>query len=149
MSWGAALAIGSTVLDMYSSDQAADAEQAQAKRRAEVARQNAKIVRAQGAEDARRFRLQSRQRLGTGRAAVGASGVQMTGSALDVLEQNALNMELDALTIEYESDIRAWNLESAGEDFDLRARNIGKQHQYQAAATLMTGAYNTYDAWPS
>jgi hypothetical protein len=69
------------------------------------------------------------QRMGANRAAIGASGVTMDGSALDILESNAAQEELDALMIR-------WN--GANVSGDLMS-NAGLQRAQGANA--QTGSY--------
>ena len=133
------LEVASTGLSLLSDERARDSEKDLTRRQARVSRQNARIVREQGAEDARRFRIFADKKLGSARAAVGASGIQLAGSALDSIAETARNLELDALSIEYEAEVRAMNLESQATDFDLRRRDIARSAGLDTASTLLTG----------
>lgn len=132
-----------TGLSLMAQEQERDAKSDLARRQARVARENARIVREQGEEDARRFRIFADKKLGTARAAVGASGVRMAGSALDSLEETARNLETDALSIEYEAEVRAMNLEAQGKDFDLRRKDIREAAPLETASTILSG-YSRY-----
>lgn len=66
---------------------------------AQGAETNANLAMAQSAEQERRARVEASKHLGQMRASYGASGVNLEGSPLDVLEESARTAELDALTI--------------------------------------------------
>lgn len=72
-----------------------------------VARRNADIARANASEMAARIRTGGRRTQGALRAAIGASGLTVEGSALDVLADSATETELDALSAIYEGEIQA------------------------------------------
>lgn len=74
---------------------------------AALADQNAVLTRQAAAENARRLRVQTTKQLGSIRARYGASGVALSGSALDVLEESAAAAELDRLTVIHEGDVKA------------------------------------------
>ena len=108
---------------------------------AKVAIQNAAISRQQGIEEARRTRVIGRKVLGEARAAYGASGIGLSGSALDVLAESASKNELDALTIEHESEARARMFE-ADAAMQRHQGKIAKRNSYLKAASQFgeTGA---------
>lgn len=130
----------STVVGMAGAQQQAAAQQAAANYNASIKNQQATAAIAQSQEDERRQRIQGRLALGGIRSGVAASGIQMEGSALDVLESSASNAELDALTIRHQGQMKAWAYK-AGANLDLmsgqQAEEAGK---YAAASTLLRGA---------
>lgn len=105
---------------------------------------NAELARQRAQEDERQFRLNFRRDTGRNVAAIGASGVKMEGSPLEVLQDNAVMAEEDALRIrrggqaEYESYLRQARAYRQGGAAAGRAAGIG------AAATVLGGAVNTY-----
>jgi hypothetical protein len=84
-----------------------EARAAAAEYNAKSAEQNAKLSVAQAREEERRLRVMSRKQLGDMRANYAASGVQMEGSPLDVLEESAATAELDALTVRHGGQVKA------------------------------------------
>jgi hypothetical protein len=74
----------------------------------QVAERNATISRQQAAVSEAAARRDGRRALGKIEAGYGASGVVGNeGSALDVLEDSAIESELDALTIRYNGELAA------------------------------------------
>ncbi len=69
-------------------------------------------VEAEGREEADRKRRDVRRLLGLGRANIGGSGLQVEGSPLEVLADNAAEGELDALTAKSIKDREAADLRS-------------------------------------
>lgn len=144
--WGLAIGVG---LSALGSIQEGRAESKAGKRQAWVGRQNAKAAREQGAEDARRFRVYGRKQLGAGRAAVGASGIRLSGSAMEVIAENARNLELDAQTIEYEAELRAWNFEQGAKADAAQASTSRTLGLMDAASTVLTGISTYQSRQPS
>lgn len=142
------LGVAEVGLGLLAQEKERDSDKDLLRNQARVSRQNARVVRQQGEEDARRFRIFADKRLGSARAAVGASGIQLGGSALDSIEESARNLELDALSIEFEGDLRAFNLEQQGKDFDLRRRDISRAAPYQTASTILSGYSDYLDRQP-
>lgn len=79
-------------------------------------KRNARLAEQKAQLDADRRRRQARLNLGATRAAVGANGITMEGSPLDILADNAAEEELDALIIEFNG-----SLEAAGQRDQARA----------------------------
>lgn len=101
---------------------------------AKVADQNAALARQQGEIEAQQLLRQGRKAVGSMRAAYGASGVSMSGSALDVLMDTEQQVTLDALTAKYNATLRA-------KGFDDQAR-LERRREKMAVATglLKVGA---------
>jgi hypothetical protein len=102
-------------------------------RNAEVSRQQAQV-----AED--RQRRVAAQRAGANVAAIGASGLDMTGSPLDLLEANAAQEEIDALTIRWNGENQAAGLGAQGQLASAQGRNAQTQGYLGAGASLFLGA---------
>lgn len=118
----------------------------QAKTQARIYRllgdRQAQIIEQRGAEEERRQRVVGYKALGAIRAGYGASGIDTSGSALDVLEESARNAELDALTVRYNARTEALNahLNAEGQAIGLDASaNLDK---FQAR-NLSQGAYSS------
>lgn len=114
------------------------AAQASANANARNAQDNAKLALQKGKEDERKFRMQVRMAEGSNRAALGASGITLEGSALDALQNNAVQSEIDALQIRHGADnaslflMRDASISRMGGRAAARAGSIG------AAGTLLS-----------
>lgn len=73
--------------------------------------------------------------ISSARARIGSSGVETSGSPLDVLAESARQAELNALIIRRGGALDAQSQEIAG-------ANAQKASQFGAAGTLLTGGYN-------
>ena len=101
--------------------------------------QQAEGAVAQANEDARRVRVQGKQALGGIKAAVGASGIQMDASALDVLETSASNNELDALTVKHSGEMKAWAYKAGAKLDLLESENTRVKGNLASANYLLQG----------
>lgn len=104
---------------------------------AQIAKDQAALTLQIGAEEEARSRVSSSNDLATGRAAASASGIEVSGSALDVLASNAQNAELNALTIRHKSLVQANAYLNAQTMDEFQAT----QARTQAAYVLQQGAY--------
>jgi hypothetical protein len=86
-----------------------------AKSQAQADRQNARLAVEQGQSEAALIRERARRLSGQSRAAIGASGVDISGSFLDALEDSDINAELDAQTA-------LWNRKLEASNYRARAR---------------------------
>jgi hypothetical protein len=98
---GAAMTAAGTVFSAASMLQQGAAAKASSRYNAALYERNSQIAQQNAAFQEDRQRRLATQRMGTNRAAIGASGVTMDGSALDILESNAAQEELDALMIRW------------------------------------------------
>lgn len=122
----------------------AQANSAAANFNAQVSERNAVVARQQAAADEARQRSITQRRLGSIRAAYGASGVTMEGTPLDLLEDSAAQAELDALTIRYKGELAAIG---AGDDATLqraRAKSAREEGTWRAASALTSAAGSYY-----
>jgi hypothetical protein len=95
---------------------------------------NANIALEDAAIKEKQQRYTDQRTLSSGRAIVGASGVQMSGSPLDVMAESARQAELDALIIRRGGQLEAESTRLAGKQQKQASR-------YSAASTILTGAY--------
>jgi len=79
---------------------------------AQVLGNNADFALKQGAENQRRIRRSNAQFQGSQEAAIGASGLQLSGSALNVLSDSAIEGELMALDAKVSAENKAKGLRS-------------------------------------
>ena len=78
-----------------------------AEKDAQIAEENAGLAQQESKEEARRSMIVARKQIGDERASYAASGVGMTGSALDVIAESQENARLDELTILRGGEIKA------------------------------------------
>lgn len=95
---GTAVSIGGAISNAFSTYNAAkaDAETAAFKRGASIYSTQQKIIE---------LRRQAQRTFGSIRAAAGANGIQMTGSALDILEQSAFLADVDIQRAQIAGDL--------------------------------------------
>jgi hypothetical protein len=86
----------------------------QAKRAGKVADANAEMAESQGAAEASLIREKARRLAGSNRAAIGASGVDISGSFFDALQDSDIASEMDAQTTAYNSKVQANNFRAQG-----------------------------------
>jgi hypothetical protein len=92
----------------------------------------------QGLREEEQVRSQVRQFLGGQRAAVGASGVENSGSVARLQEDAARAGELDALTTRNNAYLEAWGLKNQAR----ATRYQGSLAKRQGGLTLLTSALN-------
>lgn len=141
----AVVAGAGTLLTVYGMQQQKKANQRAADLNAEDAERNAGLVEQQAAEDERQFRLSFRRDEARNIAAIGASGIKMEGSPLEVLQDNVSGAERDA------QNIRAGGAQ-AREGYIRQARMYRETGKAQAeaadigsAAALLKGGAGTYE----
>jgi hypothetical protein len=125
---GAATAVGAGLSAVSALSQGAAANSA-AKYNAALYERNARITEQNAQMQEDRQRRLAAMRAGANRAAIGASGITAEGSALDLLESNAAQEELDALMIR-------WNGQTAAGDLRANA-----QLQRSAGRTAMFNGF--------
>lgn len=116
---------------------------------AQVEKMNADAANQQTNVAEEQQRRKFRMLQGQAAAAAAQSGAGLDGSNKDVLEQNALLSELDALTIRYEGKNRAQSFESQSELSKYQARAARQNADaamdaayLNAGANLLAGATN-------
>lgn len=115
----------------------AGAESAAENYNADIAMQNATMANNQAAEEERKNRVQSKKQLGDIRASYGSSGVNIDGSALDVLEESAANAELDSLQIKHGGQVKARAYENEANLDRFRAKNAKVAGYFGAASSVL------------
>lgn len=127
MAWFALIPMAISAVGTMKGGQDADA----------AAQYNAEVSRQTSEEQARRDEIQARMVIGSDRANYGASGVQLEGSPLDVLQQSAKTAELDRLTTLYAGATQSAAYKAAGEAAKTSA-------MFSAAGQLAEGAGKAY-----
>jgi len=123
--------------------QEAQAERAAAERNAQVAERNAKIVRNNSNVNAARVERETRIRQGAARAAGGGNGLELMGSALDIMEDNFMEGELDRLTILHEGELEAQSFMEQADFYRFGGENRAQAAAFQgnaAASSTRAGA---------
>lgn len=120
---------------------------------ADIARQNAQLEIDAGYEMERRYRTGSEAEIAESKARFAASGIEVSGSALDVLANSAANAELNALTIRHDATIKAnafLNSETLGRFQATQAQSqadyIKQQADYIRSTAPLVQAGFDYDA---
>lgn len=126
------ITIGSAALGAVSSISGGIAANNQAK-------YNAALARNQAIADANKQARESRYRQGMARANIASSGLELEGSPLEILEDNAISEEMDRLNILQGGEARARALEYEGKAAKA-AGFIG------AGTSLLSGASSYYGA---
>lgn len=121
----------------------ADAQAAEFNR--ELSLENAQIAREQTQAELVSLRRRQYRELGTIRAATGASGIVMDGSALDVLEFSVAEATLDAQRLKYQGELRARGYMNDAELYGREADAAMTRARYGAASELLMGASNMAD----
>lgn len=111
------LFVGSSIANAYGQYQQGKEQAANLKTQSRIAARNAEILRTQartarqqaGAQEEAQ-RREAQRFLGTQRAAVGQSGVGYGGTVAQLLEDSAVQAELDALNIRYGGELQAADL---------------------------------------
>ncbi len=114
-----ALAVGGQIASAVGQFQATKAQAAGKKFEAQVAERNAKVARSQAQIDAEDARRDVRRRLATIRAAYGSKGFSLSGSPLDILEDQAAEGELSA-----QREAHAGELIAIGQTDKARAARV-------------------------
>ena len=129
-----------TFIAAYGALKQGQAQQQAADFNASIAQQNAGVARQQAAEQAQQQDIVNKQRIGSIIAAQGASGGDMSGSALDVVGNVAQQGKLATQQALYEGELsaRGYSNTAAGQKFiGQQDASAGKWH---AAGALIQGA---------
>lgn len=142
---GTALTAAGTVFSAVSAISQGNAARAAGDYNAALYAQNAEITRQKAALDESRQRRAATMRAGANVAAAGASGLQINGSALDVLESNAAQEELDSLIIRWNGETSASRLDAQGVLASAQGRSAQTQGYIGAGASLLLGGAKAAD----
>lgn len=132
-------AVGTGVAVKGSLDAAAASEKAGEFNEA-VAKNQAQAESDKAAYEAQRIRKRNLVLLGKQRAAYAKSGVNLSGSALDVMFDSSMEGELDALAAQYTGATAAGFYRSKGQLARMEGDNAAAASRYHAYGTLLTGA---------
>lgn len=147
--------LGSTGLKAYSSiqegNEAARVARENSQAAANAQMYNAAQVRRETARREELTRRQGRSAIGKQTAAMAEAGILGSGTAVGVLDQSAIEAELDALNVRYEGETKNNALMFDARNTLLQGRNQAyaakKSGLYGAAGLLAQGAANAYGLW--
>lgn len=131
-------AVGTGVAVKSSLDQAKAAEEA-GDFNAKVAENNAKVEQDKAQLEAQQLRRRNLVMLGRQRAAFAKSGVNLSGSALDVMFDSETQGELDVQSALWGGNLGANFYRSRGQLARLEGQNAATAARYGAASTALTG----------
>lgn len=129
----------STGLGVYSSVQQGAAQKSAADFNAAVARNDAIAAQQQAGFEARQISRRNRMRQASRRARYAASGVELSGSATDVMFDSAVQEELDRQAALYRGEIRAGRSRAEADLQTAAGRNARTSSYFSAAGTLLGG----------
>ena len=137
------LAAGTAALGAAGSLASGYSQAAAYKQDAKIAEENAVIAEQQAAARQDMIRREAKKLRGAQRASVGAAGITLDGSAFDVMEDSAVEAELDALTAGYEGKLqaRAYATEAAAK------RYAAKGSIFEGVTGAGAQALSGYGAW--
>lgn len=146
----AVASVASTGMGIMSSIQQGEAQAAQARYRAQVAENNARVTRLQADQAAQARNRENAVRLGQQRAAFAASGVDPNfGSALQVTEDSAGQGALEAANIQYRGLLQGMGLDAEAELSRVQARNAEQAGLMGAIGAGLQGASQFAGRWSS
>jgi hypothetical protein len=128
----AAIAAGGTI---YATQQQAAAQKTQAK----IAEMQGEQARQEAAAKEQRLRREAARKRGAIEAAYAASGVTSEGSPLAILEETAIDSELDALAARYEGANALWSGRTQGSLLRSQAQATKTAGYFEAGAQLLGG----------
>lgn len=136
--------IGIAAVSAIGSMQAGKASKDASEQNAQFAEQNAAIARDKANFDATQQQREGAQLMGRARAQIGKSGVAYEGTPIDLMADNAAQIELDNLAIRYGGELAARGFLNQA-DISRREGRAAQQASYFGAATsLLKGASAAY-----
>lgn len=131
--FGKALGIAGAGLQLASGFQGAEAALENARAVEEAALFNSLLAEQEGATESARLRRRNRRLLSSQRVKFAKAGVRLEGTPMEVLAQNAAELELDAANV----SIAARN---TSELEQMRASNARRQGKRSARASILGGS---------
>ena len=135
----AAVAV-STAVTAYGQYQQGKAQQQAYEYNAKVNEQNAKIAQDKAAYEADKQAQRMRRLNATQRPAYAASGVNLSGTALDLMEDSTTQGEMDRLAILYGGDVQAIQSRNEAELNRFQGKQAASAGTSAAFGTLLGGA---------
>lgn len=120
--------------------QAGEAQAAWLNYDAALAAREAGITKKKTSYEVAQFRRQGEKFKAEQRATVGASGVRLEGSPLEVLAETASEIERDALMMRYAGRVQEQKYQMESKQFKTQAKYARKAGTLKAVSTLLSGA---------
>ena len=133
------LTIAGTAISALGTIQQAQSQAAASRFNQQVAQRNQLLAQQRAEEQADRGRREARRFLGAQRAAVGASGLALEGSPMDVLADTASELELDIQTARHAALIDAMSFGGAAGLEGSAAANARAQGFLGVGSDVLTG----------
>jgi hypothetical protein len=134
------VAAAGAAVGTVSSLEAASAQEKAQKYNAAVARNQAQSAQQQAQMEANRIRQHNRLIAGKQRSAILKSGVDISGSAVDVMYDSAIQGEWDALIALYTGKMQSDNLEASARLSQFQGSTARQMGYYNAGNSILTGA---------
>lgn len=119
--------------------QQADNQEKAAKFNEAVAKNNTLAAQQQAKYEADRLRRRNAHLLGSQRAAFSKAGVDLSGSANDIINDTSIQGEMDALAALYTGKVRSNSERSSSMLFAMQADAATKTGYYNAAGSILGG----------
>lgn len=107
---------------------------------AAIDEQNAVWAREKAKNDERALDISSRKQIGQARANYGASGVEVSGSPLDILQESAVAAKKDALNIRFQGEQQYYSYMNQAYMDRMQGKTAKEASYYSAAGTFLSGA---------
>lgn len=140
---GALSSAGAASAQAEAAANAAQYKQSVARRNQQIAEQKRQLALQQARIDAEDKRRENRRKLSEIRASYGASGIDLAGSPLDVLEDSALELELDARRIQHAGQVKGYEgaLQILGLQDEATLAGIERQSALSRAKSATRAGY--------
>jgi hypothetical protein len=135
-----------TAVTAYGQYQQGQAQERAYNYQAAVQERNAQIAKQNADYDAQRQSSRLRRAIGSQRAAVLASGIQMEGTALELQQDTVQQGEMDRLAILYGGEINYQSARSEAELARMQGKAAGQAGTTAAFGTVLGGFGQTYAA---
>lgn len=130
----------SASIGAYSAIASAEAQASAEEYNAKIAANNAAAAHRESMEEAARSRAHSRRVIAAQRAQMAKSGGAISGSALDVLGDSAIQAELDALSIQYRGAVSSTRERNQADLSRRAAKNLRSSKGYTIGASVLGAA---------
>jgi hypothetical protein len=110
----------------------------QAKAQEQIAENNAELARRQAREEEAQYRQKRDKELARMRAKAGGSGMQISGTLMDVIDESILNTELDSAEIRLKGENAVTNSLNTGSLQSASSMASATSNAIGAASSLLT-----------
>lgn len=137
------LLLAGMAIDAAGNLMAGEAQKANAAYNAEIKRRNAASALQQGRQAEEALRRKTADFMATQRAAMAQSGTDPnSGSNADITYQSEVNAELDAMTVRYESQMRALGLTMEANQYESAGKEAQRAGRIGAGVSILSGIGN-------